>query len=37
MAKELDKVDVVIVGSGWAGGITAAELSNENRFCRFQR
>ncbi|CAM4155870.1 GMC family oxidoreductase [Jeotgalicoccus halotolerans] len=30
MAKELDKVDVVIVGSGWAGGITAAELSKED-------
>ena len=27
MAKKLDKVNVVIVGSGWAGGIPAAELS----------
>jgi len=27
MVKKLDKVDVVIVGSGWAGGIPAAELS----------
>lgn len=25
----MDKVDVVIVGSGWAGGITAAELSKK--------
>lgn len=30
MAKKLDKVDVVIVGSGWAGGIAAAELSKDN-------
>lgn len=29
MAKKLDKADVVIVGSGWAGGITAAELSKK--------
>ncbi|AXF57004.1 GMC family oxidoreductase [Salicibibacter kimchii] len=29
MATEMDKVDVVIVGSGWAGGIVAAELSKE--------
>lgn len=29
MAEKLDKVDVVIVGSGWAGGITAAELSKK--------
>src|SRR5690625_4682592 len=29
MAKKLDKVDVVIVGSGWAGGITAAELAKK--------
>ncbi|HLR03564.1 MAG TPA: GMC family oxidoreductase [Virgibacillus sp.] len=29
MAKQMDKVDVVIVGSGWAGGITAAELSKK--------
>jgi len=27
MAKKLDKVDVVVVGSGWAGGIVSAELS----------
>lgn len=27
MAKKLDKVDVVIVGTGWSGGIPAAELS----------
>src|SRR5699024_5797839 len=29
MAKKLDKVDVVIVGSGWAGGIPAAELTKK--------
>ena len=29
MAEKLDEVDVVIVGSGWAGGITAAELSKK--------
>lgn len=29
MAKKLDKVDVVIVGSGWAGGIAAAELAKK--------
>ena len=29
MAKKLDKVDVVIVGSGWAGGTAAAELSKK--------
>lgn len=27
MVKKLDQVDVVVVGSGWAGGIAAAELS----------
>lgn len=27
MAKKLDKVDVVVVGTGWAGSIVAAELS----------
>src|SRR5699024_5982494 len=27
MAKKLDKVDVVVVGSGWSGGIVSAELS----------
>ncbi|MUV38224.1 Gluconate 2-dehydrogenase (acceptor) [Lentibacillus sp. JNUCC-1] len=29
MATKLDKVDAVIVGSGWAGGIVAAELSKK--------
>ncbi|ARD46876.1 GMC family oxidoreductase [Sporosarcina sp. P33] len=29
MAKELKKVDAVIVGTGWAGGITAAELTKK--------
>lgn len=29
MAKKLDKVDVVIVGTGWAGGVTAAELAKK--------
>jgi len=29
MAKKLDKVDAVIVGSGWAGGIIAAELAKK--------
>ena len=27
MAKKLDKVDVVVVGTGWASGIPAAELT----------
>jgi gluconate 2-dehydrogenase alpha chain len=27
MAKKLDKVDVVVVGTGWAGGIISAELA----------
>lgn len=27
MAKKLEKVDVVVVGSGWAGGIVSAELA----------
>lgn len=27
MAKKLDKTDAVVVGSGWAGGIAAAELA----------
>src|SRR5690625_474724 len=27
MAKKLDKVDVVVVGTGWAGGIVSAELA----------
>ena len=26
MVKKFDKVDVVIVGTGWSGGIPAAEL-----------
>lgn len=29
MAIRLDKVDVVIIGTGWAGGIPAAELSKK--------
>ncbi|GAA0438476.1 GMC family oxidoreductase [Lentibacillus halophilus] len=29
MPKKLEKVDAVIVGSGWAGGITAAELTKK--------
>ncbi|TMN23167.1 GMC family oxidoreductase [Lentibacillus cibarius] len=29
MAQKLDKVDAVIVGSGWAGGIIAAELTKK--------
>lgn len=29
MVKKLDKVDVVTVGSGWSGGIVAAELSKK--------
>lgn len=29
MAKKLKKVDVVVVGTGWAGGITAAELAKK--------
>lgn len=27
MAKKMDKVDVVVVGTGWAGGIVSAELA----------
>jgi gluconate 2-dehydrogenase alpha chain len=27
MAEELDKVEVVVVGTGWAGGIISAELA----------
>ncbi|HLR51821.1 MAG TPA: GMC family oxidoreductase [Candidatus Avamphibacillus sp.] len=27
MAKKMDKVDVVVVGTGWAGGIVCAELA----------
>lgn len=29
MAEKLEKVDVVILGSGWAGGIVAAELAKK--------
>lgn len=29
MAEKLEKVDVVIAGAGWAGGIVAAELSKQ--------
>lgn len=29
MAKKLDKVDAVVVGLSWAGGITSAELTKE--------
>lgn len=29
MAKKLDKVEVVVVGAGWSGGIAAAELTKE--------
>ncbi|PIC78106.1 GMC family oxidoreductase [Sporosarcina sp. P19] len=29
MVKTLDKVDAVVVGSGWAGGIAAAELTKK--------
>lgn len=29
MAKKLDKVDAVIVGSGWAGGVSASELAKK--------
>jgi gluconate 2-dehydrogenase alpha chain len=31
MAKVLPKVEVVIVGVGWAGGIIAAELTESTR------
>ncbi|MBB6448562.1 choline dehydrogenase-like flavoprotein [Geomicrobium halophilum] len=27
MPEQLDKVDVVVVGSGWAGGIVSAEMA----------
>ncbi|GAB4073790.1 GMC family oxidoreductase [Barrientosiimonas marina] len=30
MAQELEKVDAVIVGTGWAGGIAAAELTKKD-------
>lgn len=29
MVKKMDKVQVVIVGTGWAGGVTAAELAKK--------
>lgn len=31
MVKKLDKVDVVVVGTGWAGGIIAAELAKAGK------
>ncbi|MFD1361923.1 GMC family oxidoreductase [Lentibacillus salinarum] len=31
MAKKLDKVDVVVVGTGWAGGVISAELSKAGK------
>lgn len=31
MAEELDQVDVVVVGTGWAGGIVSAELAKAGR------
>ncbi|WP_271400293.1 GMC family oxidoreductase [Salinicoccus roseus] len=31
MAEELDKVDVVVVGMGWAGGIISAEMAKAGR------
>ncbi|MUV36463.1 Gluconate 2-dehydrogenase (acceptor) [Lentibacillus sp. JNUCC-1] len=31
MAKQLDKVDVVVVGTGWAGGIVSAELAKAGK------
>lgn len=31
MAKKLDKVDVVVVGMGWAGGIVAAEMAKAGK------
>lgn len=31
MAKKLDKVDVVVVGTGWAGGIVSAELAKAGK------
>lgn len=30
MAIKLDKVDVVVVGTGWAGGIPSAELAKKD-------
>src|SRR5699024_7272378 len=31
MAKQLDKVDVVVVGVGWAGGIISAEMAKAGK------
>src|SRR5699024_7449509 len=31
MAKKLDKVDVVIVGVGWAGGVVSAEMAKAGK------
>ncbi|GGJ94039.1 GMC family oxidoreductase [Lentibacillus kapialis] len=31
MAKKLDKVDVVVVGTGWAGGVISAELAKAGK------
>src|SRR5690625_233818 len=31
MVKKLDKVDVVVVGTGWAGGIISAELAKTGK------
>lgn len=31
MAEELDRVDVVVVGTGWSGGIISAELAKSGR------
>ena len=31
MAEELDKVDVVVVGTGWAGGVVSAELAKAGK------
>src|SRR5699024_12615950 len=31
MAEKLDKVDVVIVGVGWAGGIVSAEMAKAGK------
>ena len=31
MAKRLDKVDVVIVGTGWAGGVVSAEVAKSGK------
>ncbi|GAA0439581.1 GMC family oxidoreductase [Lentibacillus halophilus] len=31
MAKKLDKVDVVVVGTGWAGGVISAEMAKAGK------